>query len=76
MDVHSPDASVASAEGMPSTVSARAADPLPFSRPRPMADLLGHVGWELYRVGLAEVGRAADRAPCAVLGQELLVESD
>ena len=41
-----------------------------------MAHLLRRVGWELYRVGLAEVGGPGHRAPSAVLGDELLVEPD
>jgi hypothetical protein len=41
-----------------------------------LADLPRRVGWELYRVGLAEVGGPAHVAPSAVLGQELLVETD
>ena len=41
-----------------------------------MVDLLGRVGWKLYRVRLAEVGGAAHLAPSAVLGEKLLVETD
>ena len=41
-----------------------------------MEDLLRRVGWEFYRVGLAEVGGPAHVAPSAVLGEELLVETD
>lgn len=70
MDAHNPHPSIPQAGAMSSMVSARHLTHLP------VADLLRHVGGELYRVGLTEIGRVVDGAPSAVLGQELLVETD
>ena len=41
-----------------------------------IADLLRRVGWEFYRVGLAEVSGVPHVAPSAVFGEELLVDTD